>query len=141
MGSKISTFLDEWRDEPFSWQTHHCLIFIARAVHHQTDWWFYDVEALECDNQRNALAKLMQFMKEMQFDDIPALLDHYFVRSPGIPPDGSIVLRSGVTDEGCGIACGIVSGDRGVFVDHNGLEFVKLDPSTDLYWKMPDAIP
>lgn len=138
MGPRLSEFFDEWRDEPFSWQNHHCLIFIARACHFQTGRWPVDVTWLQCDTEMTAKRRLAAYREDFGARSIPDILDDYFKRSTCIPPDGSIVAKCSDAGQGTGMACGIVSGDRGVFVDHDGLQFVKLDPLTDLYWNITD---
>ena len=139
MGTRLDDFVNEWRHEPFSWHDNNCLLFIDRAIEFQTGVWVEDLDKLRMRDVRHATVVMGRWMKEHGASDFYEVLDHFLERSPCIPPDGGIVAHVAETPDGTGIACGIVSGDRGIFVDHTGLRFVHLNPDKDRYWRIPDV--
>ena len=139
MGPRLDDFINEWRHEPFSWHDNNCLLFINRAIEFQTGVWVHDLSALRMRDQRHAVVTMGRWLKENDCSDFYELLDRFLTRSQGIPPDGGVVAHVAETADGTGLACGIVSAGRGVFVDHTGLVFHHLNPEIDRYWRVSDV--
>ena len=138
MGS-LNAFIDKWRDVPFSWDDNHCLMFLFRGVYAQTGRWLHDIDDLRCKDDRDAARRLTGFMREQGCVEMTDVIDLHMNRSASIPPEGHVVARPGRSRFGVGLACGFVSGCRGVFVDRDGLQFIKLDPRCDVYWNLPNV--
>lgn len=113
---------------PFEWGRHDCIHFVAGAVQAMTG------RALPLPGY----ASIDEARRLADCLDPLAVLDAAFPRCPHVPPAGSIVARA-EPRQVLGLAFGVVVSHRAAFVTRDGLAFLTLRPSSDMYWTVPCA--
>lgn len=128
MGTResLNAYLKDIRDKPFEWGVHDCLIFTNNAFHAMygegwaDDWlgrYIVDGRAM----------RRRELIEEFRKTDFIKAVDERLTRINHIPPLGSLVTTKQSQRWVIGVAMGICTGTKAVFLSKQGVLYLPLD--------------
>lgn len=128
MGTResLNAYLKDVRDKPFEWGVHDCLTFTNNAFHAMygegwaDDWlgrYMVDGRAM----------RRRELIEEFRKTDFIKAVDERLTRVNYIPPLGSLVTTKQSQRWVIGVAMGICTGTKAVFLSKQGVLYLPLD--------------
>ena len=120
---RLNDYLRETRNKPFSWGEHDCLTFTNNAykamygVGWADDW----VGRYMIDGKP---MRKQQLIKEFKYSSFDSAVDKKLKRIDYIPPLGALVTTKKAQRWVTGVAMGISTGNKAVFLSKEGLIFL-----------------
>lgn len=128
MGTResLNAYLKDVRDKPFEWGVHDCLTFTNNAFHAMYgEGWADDwLGRYMVDGRAMRRRELIQ---EFRKTDFIKAVDERLTRVNYIPPLGSLVTTKQSQRWVIGVAMGICTGTKAVFLSKQGVLYLPLD--------------
>lgn len=122
----LNSYLKEVSDKPFEWGVHDCLTFTNDAFHAMyEEGWADDWLGRYMINGR-AMRKT-ELIREFKMTDFTKAVDQKLTRINHVPPLGALVTTKQVQRWITGVAMGICTGTKAVFLSKQGLIYLPLD--------------
>lgn len=122
----LNDYLKAVRNAPFEWGVHDCLTFTNNAFHAiYGEGWADDwLERYMIDGRPMRRTELMKEFKRNSFYDA---VDEKLHRIDHVPPLGALVVTRQAQRWVTGVAMGICTGTKGVFLSKQGVLYFPLD--------------
>lgn len=122
----LNTYLKSVSKETFVWGQHDCLTFTNDAFHAMYgEGWADDWLGRYMDGTR--VLRRSELKREFGHSDFNKAVDVKLCRVDHIPPLGSLVTTKNARKWVTGVAMGISTGSKAVFLDKVGLIYLPLD--------------
>jgi len=122
----LNSYLKEVSDKPFEWGVHDCLTFTNDAFHAMyEEGWADDWLGRYMINGR-AMRKT-ELIREFKMTDFTKAVDQKLTRINHVPPLGALVTTKQAQRWITGVAMGICTGTKAVFLSKQGLIYLPLD--------------
>lgn len=128
MGTRknLNIYLKDVRHKPFEWGTHDCLTFTNNAFHAMYgEGWADDWLGRYMIDDR--VMRRRELMQEFKHTDFSKAVDEKLTRVDYIPPLGSLVTTKQAQRWITGVAMGICTGTKAVFLSKEGVLYLPLD--------------
>lgn len=123
---RLNGYLNDMKGKPFSWGEHDCLTFTNDAfVEMYGSGWADDW--LGRYMKGNIVFNRKELIKEFGYSDFTKAVDDKLQRVYSIPPLGALVTTKEAQRWIIGVAMGICTGTKAVFLSKEGLLFLPLD--------------
>lgn len=127
----LMRYIEQNRDQPFTWGKHDCLTFISGAVEAMVGENLFADEIYKYNDYKSGLAAYKRYKKAGK--SYQTTLNRVLTPFEGrLAPRGSVVanIEIGGAAEVLGAALGIVVSDRAVYVGEDGLIFQTVSAET-----------
>lgn len=123
---QLNAYLKRVRNTPFEWGVHDCLTFTNDAFHSMygegwaDDWlgrYMVDGKTL----------RRRELMLEFGYSDVNKAIDDRLKRIDYVPPLGALITTKQAQRWITGVAFGICTGSKGVFLSKEGVLYLPLD--------------
>ena len=122
----LNAYLKEVRDIPFEWGSHDCLTFTNTAFHRMFgEGWADDWLGRYMVDGRPM--RKSQLKREFKFSNFTDAVDDRLERINHVPPLGSLVTTKQAKRWVTGVAMGICTGTKCVFLSKQGVLHLPLD--------------
>jgi hypothetical protein len=123
---RLNAYLKDVRDKPFEWGVHDCLTFTNNAFHAMYgEGWADDwLDRYMIDGRAMRRRELMQ---EFKRNDFVKAVDEKLTRINHVPPLGALVTTKQCQRWLIGVAMGISTGTKAVFLSKQGVLYLTLD--------------
>lgn len=122
----LNAYLKEVRDIPFEWGSHDCLTFTNTAFHRMFgEGWADDWLGRYMVDGRPM--RKSQLKREFKFSNFTDAVDDKLKRIDYVPPLGSLVTTKQAQRWVTGVAMGICTGTKCVFLSKQGVLHLPLD--------------
>ena len=128
MGTResLNAYLKQVRDIPFEWGSHDCLTFTNNAFHAMYgEGWADDWLGRYMVDGRPM--RKSQLKREFKFSSFTDAVDDKLHRIDYIPPLGSLITTKQAQRWVTGVAMGICTGTKCVFLSKRGVLYLPLD--------------
>jgi hypothetical protein len=120
---RLNRYLNDMRGKPFSWGQHDCLTFTNDAFHAMYGRGWAD-DWLGRYMEGNRVFSRKELIKEFGYSDFTKAVDKKLQRVDNIPPLGALVTTKESQRWIIGVAMGICTGTKAVFLSKEGLLFL-----------------
>jgi len=120
---RLNSYLKDMRGKPFSWGEHDCLTFTNDAFHAMYGRGWAD-DWLGRYMEGNRVFSRKELIKEFGYSDFTKAVDKKLQRVDNIPPLGALVTTKESQRWIIGVAMGICTGTKAVFLSKEGLLFL-----------------
>ena len=120
---RLNRYLNDMRGKPFSWGQHDCLTFTNNAFHAMYGRGWAD-DWLGRYMEGNRVFSRKELIKEFGYSDFTKAVDKKLQRVDNIPPLGALVTTKESQRWIIGVAMGICTGTKAVFLSKEGLLFL-----------------
>ena len=120
---RLNRYLNDMRCKPFSWGQHDCLTFTNDAFHAMYGRGWAD-DWLGRYMEGNRVFSRKELIKEFGYSDFTKAVDKKLQRVDNIPPLGALVTTKESQRWIIGVAMGICTGTKAVFLSKEGLLFL-----------------
>ena len=120
---RLNRYLNDMRGKPFSWGQHDCLTFTNDAFHAMYGRGWAD-DWLGRYMEGNRVFSRKELIKEFGYSDFTKAVDKKLQRVDNIPPLGALVTTKASQRWIIGVAMGICTGTKAVFLSKEGLLFL-----------------
>lgn len=122
----LNDYLRSVRNMPFEWGVHDCLTFTNNAFHAMYgEGWADDWLGRYMVDGRPM--RRTELMREFKFSTFYAAVDVKLNRIDHVPPLGALVVTRQAQRWVTGVAMGICTGTKGVFLSKEGVLYLPLD--------------
>ena len=122
----LNDYLKAVRDTPFQWGVHDCLTFTNNAFHAMYgEGWADDWLGRYMVDGRPM--RRTELMREFKFNNFYAAVDEKLRRIDHVPPLGALLVTRQAQRWVTGVAMGICTGTKGVFLSKEGVLYLPLD--------------
>jgi hypothetical protein len=122
----LNEYITSVREEPFSWGKHDCLTFTNEAYRAMYgEGWADDWLGRYMEGSR--VLRKSELKREFGFSDFTDAVDNKLSRVDHIPPLGALVTTKEARRWVIGVAMGICTGTKAVFLSREGIIHLPLD--------------
>jgi hypothetical protein len=123
---RLNDYLKAVKGKPFEWGQHDCLTFTNNAykVMYGKGWADDWLDRYMVDGRP---LRRRELIKEFKFSDFNFAVDTKLLRYAGIPPLGALVTTKQAQRWATGVAMGICTGTRAVFLSKQDVLYLPLD--------------
>lgn len=122
----LNAYLKSVKDKPFEWGKHDCLTFTNNAYRQMYGVGWAD-DWLGRYINKGIFLRRSELKKEYGFKTFSDAVDQKLTRVNHIPPLGALVTTKAAQRWVIGVAMGICTGTKAVFLNKEGLIFLPLD--------------
>lgn len=122
----LNTYLKSVKDKKFQWGAHDCLTFTNDAFHAMYNEGWAD-DWLGRYMTRSQLLRSKELKREFGFTKFSDAVDQKLRRIDHVPPLGALVTTKYAQRWIIGVAMGICTGSKAVFLSKQGVLYLPLD--------------
>lgn len=124
--TRLNEYLKSVREETFVWGQHDCLTFTNDAYRAMYgEGWADDWLGRYMDETK--VFRRSELKKEFGYSNFENAVDDKLHRVPSVPPLGALVTTKKARKWVTGVAMGVCTGSKAVFLDKVGLTYLPLD--------------
>lgn len=123
---RLNKYLEENRDRPFEWGVNDCFTFTNNAFKAMYGSGWADDWGDRYLNDKAPLRR-RELIKEFRFSSFESAVDDRLQRVDHIPPLGALVTTKQAEKWIIGVAMGICTGTKAVFLSKQGVIYLPLD--------------